>query len=86
MCSWLKLERPQPHMHSVEGSSIALRLPLMTDEHRPEPTQAIPTKDGEPLVVPVPSRDAFGSVVRKVAGLRKRPVGKDQPPAQSESD
>ena len=53
----------------------------------PEPTQEIPTKDGQPLVVPVPSRRDFLSVVEKVAGgLRKRPAETDEPPEQSESD
>jgi hypothetical protein len=56
----------------------------MADEKHEKPTQAIPTKDGQPLVVPVPSREDFAGVVRKVAGLRKRPAGKDQPPEQSE--
>jgi hypothetical protein len=51
-----------------------------------KPTQEIPTTDGEPLIVPVPTRGEFDDVVRKVAGLRKRPAGKDQPPEQSESD
>lgn len=55
-------------------------------EHELEPTQAIPTTDGKPLVVPIPTREAFNDVVRKVAGLRKRPAEKDQPPEQSGSD
>jgi hypothetical protein len=58
----------------------------MIDEDESEPTQTIPTTDGEPLTIPVPSRDAFGSVVRRVAGLRKRPAEKDPPPERSESD
>jgi hypothetical protein len=52
---------------------------MVDDEQKPVPTQEIPTKDGEPLVLPVPSREGFGSVVRKVAGLRKRPAATDQP-------
>jgi hypothetical protein len=58
----------------------------MSDDHEPEPTQAIPTTDGEPLIVSVPSRGEFDSLVRKVAGLRKRPDETDEPPEQSESD
>jgi hypothetical protein len=58
----------------------------MADEKPDKPTQAIPTKDGEPLVVPVPSREDFASVIRKVAGLRKRPAETNPPPEQSESD
>jgi hypothetical protein len=58
----------------------------MADEKPDKPTQTIPTKDGQPLVVPVPSRDDFLGVVRKVAGLRKRPAETGKPPEQSESD
>lgn len=60
---------------------------MADDEHEPEPTQTIPAKDGD-LEVPVPSRDHFLGVVKKVAGpgLRKRPDGTDGPPEQSGSD
>jgi len=58
----------------------------MADEHEAEPTQEIPTTDGEPLIVPVPSREDFDRLVRKVAGpgLRKRPDETDPPPQRSE--
>jgi hypothetical protein len=57
------------------------------DKHEPEPTQTIPAKDGD-IEVPVPSRDDFLGVVKKVAGsrLRKRPDETDAPPERSESD
>jgi hypothetical protein len=61
---------------------------MADDKHEQEPTQEIPTTDGEPLVVPVPTRGAFDDLVRKVAGrgLRKRPAETDAPPDRSESD
>lgn len=58
----------------------------MADEKQEKPTQTIPTTDGEPLIVGVPTRGEFDDVVTKVAGLRKRPAGKDQPPERSASD
>jgi hypothetical protein len=59
---------------------------MADDTHKVEPTQEIPTTDGEPLVVPVPSREDFDSLVRKVAGpgFRKRPAEKAPPSKQSE--
>jgi hypothetical protein len=58
---------------------------MAEDEHEPEPTQTIPAKDGD-IEIPVPSRDDFLGVVKKVAGpgLRKRPAETDQPPQRSE--
>jgi hypothetical protein len=58
----------------------------MTAKQEPEPTQAIPTKDGKPLIVPVPSREDFDQLVKRVAGLglRKPPAETDPPPQQSE--
>jgi hypothetical protein len=58
----------------------------MADDHDEEPTQNVPTVDGEPLKVPVPSRKDFLSVVEKVAGggFRKQPAEKDQPPERAE--
>jgi hypothetical protein len=58
----------------------------MADKHETEPTQEIPTKGGEPLIVPVPSREDFDRLVRKVAGpgLRKPPDETAPPPQRSE--
>jgi len=64
----------------------ALPSCLMSDDHEREPMQHVPTADGEGLNIPVPSRQDFLGVVRKVAGLHKRPAETDQPPEQSESD
>jgi hypothetical protein len=67
----------------------ALRSLVMADDetHEPEPTQSIPTKDGD-IEVPIPSRDDFLETVKKVAGpgLRKRPDETDRPPERSGSD
>jgi hypothetical protein len=59
----------------------------MADKKLAKPTQTIPAKDGD-IEVPIPSRDDFLSVVKKVAGpgLRKRPAETDEPPERSESD
>lgn len=58
---------------------------MSDDKHEQEPTQTIPAKDGD-IEVPIPSRDDFLGVVKKVAGpgLRKRPDGKDRTPERSE--
>jgi hypothetical protein len=39
----------------------------MVNDHEPEPTQAIPTTDGEPLIVPVPKRDDVMAFLEKTA-------------------
>lgn len=73
------------------GVRHALRSLVMADEmQEPQPTQLTrPRKNGaKPIEIPVPTRGAFESFVRKVAGRgegRKRPVETDPPPAQSES-
>jgi hypothetical protein len=58
----------------------------MAENDAAKPTQEIPTTDGEPLIVAVPSREDFDQMVRKVAGpgLRKRPDETDPPPQRSE--
>jgi hypothetical protein len=58
---------------------------MADDDHEPEPTQTIPAKDGD-IEVPIPSREDFLNVVRKVAGpaLRKRPDETNRPPERSE--
>jgi hypothetical protein len=60
----------------------------MAENEQDKATQEIPTTDGDPLTVPVPTRGEFDSVVRKVAGrgLRKPPAETDEPPDRSESD
>jgi hypothetical protein len=58
----------------------------MSDDHEQDPTQWIPAKDGD-IEVPIPSRDDFLSVVKKVAdapGVRKRSAEKDSQREQSE--
>jgi hypothetical protein len=59
----------------------------MSDDykHEREPTQTIPAKDGD-IEVPVPSREDFLSVVKKVTrpAFRKSPVEKELPPERSE--
>lgn len=60
----------------------------MSDDKRDErePTQMIPAKDGD-FEVPIPSREDFLNVVKKVAGapgVRRRSGETDRPPERSE--
>lgn len=58
-------------------------------ENEQEPTQIIPAKDGD-IEVPIPSREDFDRLVRKVAvrpDELRTPLGeKDAPPDRSDSD
>jgi hypothetical protein len=52
-----------------------------------ESRQKTRPKKGKPVEIPVPTRGEFDALVKKVApgpAGRKRPAGKDRPPAQSE--
>ena len=60
---------------------------MRNDQREPEPTQPMPTTDGDALEVGVPTRDVFVNLLDRVApGLRKPLGAKDQPHGQSESD
>jgi hypothetical protein len=50
-------------------------------------TQKTQPKKGEPVEIPIPTREEFVNLVEKVAGPpagRKRPAEKDRPPERSE--